>query len=269
MTVYLHNIGWTSYYWHFQAAGPSYDYVTQMARAGHASVVYDMLDYGGSGKPAPSQTCYGSEADVASQIIAALRKGEYTGSATPKFRRVAVASQSIAGLTSQPEAYSFKDADALIVTSWADQGFSQRLMNATQATLTSCAQGGDGGSGYASFTADDFKALYFANADPAVADAAAAMRAPIPCGEPQSSFATIGTDVASLREVTVPVLLVYGRQDAGFDQPGAGDQQKTFYSGTNDLTLDFVDGAGQALALERTAPAFQQLMSDWLSARGF
>ena len=269
VTVYLHDIGWGAYYWHFTAI-PEYDYATEMARAGHASVVYDQLGYGASGRPAPDRLCYGGQADVASQVVAKLRTGDFevAGERAPRFRRVALASHSIHGLTSQPEAYSFRDVDALVVTSWADQGFSQRLQDATRDTQASCARGGDP-PGHASFGAEAFKALYFANAEPRVADAAAARRTPVPCGEPQSAFQVVAADQALLREVAVPVLLVYGRQDALFDQPSAGQQQRALYSGSRDVQLTFLDGAGQAHALERTAPAFRATMSSWLAARGF
>jgi pimeloyl-ACP methyl ester carboxylesterase len=275
VTVYLHNIGWGSWYWHFQAV-PGYDYATELARAGHASLVYDNLDYGASDRPAPTANCYGSEADVASQVIGALRAGGYSAGAgrAPRFAKVALAAHSIGSLAAEPESYSFKDADALVVTSWADQTPKQSLLSASGATETRCAQGGEPGpdgspSGYASFSAEDFRAFYFANADPRVADAATAMRTPVPCGEPQSAFQAIGADRASLGEVTVPVLLAYGRQDALFPQPDAGDQQKALFTGSRDVTEVQLDGAGQALALERTAPAYRRIMAAWLAARGF
>jgi pimeloyl-ACP methyl ester carboxylesterase len=261
VTVYLHQIGLASDYWHFTAV-PGYDYATELARAGHASLVYDQVGYGTSGKPDPATVCYGGEADIASQIAARLRKGDYGG---PAFTKVALASHSVMGLASQPEAYSFTDVDALIVTSWADQGFSQRFRDASRDTEAYCAQNG----GHADLPPDRFKEGYFADAEPAVVAAATALRAPIPCGEPQSAFQTIGADVASLHELTIPVLLVYGRKDALFDQPGAGENQARLFAGTPDLTTEFVDGAGHALALERTAPAYRRLMNAWLSARGF
>ena len=86
---------------------------------------------------------------------------------------------------------------------------------------------------------------------------------------PHSSGQAIAANRASLGELTIPILLVYGRQDALFPQPDAGDQQKALFTGSSDVTEVQMDGAGQALALERTAPAYRRTMSDWLSARGF
>jgi alpha-beta hydrolase superfamily lysophospholipase len=262
VTLYMHGIGWTQDYWHFTAV-PGYDYATELAREGHASLVYDQLGYGTSGKPEdPLTVCYGGEADIASQIVAQLRSGAYGG---PEFAKVALASHSVMGLASEPEAYSFKDVDALAVTSWADQGFSDKFREISREIEAHCATAG----GHYEASAELFKEAYFASAEPAVADAAAALRAPIPCGEPQSAFQTIGADVASLRELTIPVLLVYGIEDALFNQPGAGETQAQLFAGSEDVTLEFVEGSGHALALERTAPAYRALMSRWLSAHGF
>ena len=59
-----------------------------------------------------------------------------------------------------------------------------------------------------------------------------------------------------------------GTRDGTHDQPDAGNQQKQFYAGSDDVTLTFIEGSGSALALEKTAPAYRRVMSDWLSAHG-
>jgi pimeloyl-ACP methyl ester carboxylesterase len=275
VTLYLHNIGFGQWYWRFKAV-PGYDYATELARLGHASVVYDQLGYGSSDRSVGTQNCYGGEADIASQIVGKLRSGSYTaaGRSAPRFGKVALASHAVGGLMTQPEAYSFRDVDALIVTSWADQGFSEEITEEAVAVNALCASGGepkDGKPGYvySPRSSDYFKRLYFANAEPAVVDAATAMRERSPCGEPQSALASVAADQAFLREVTVPVLLVYGKLDAFHDQPSSGQQQKGLYSGTRDLTAAFLENTGSALALERSAPEFRRLVADWLRARGF
>jgi pimeloyl-ACP methyl ester carboxylesterase len=261
VTMYMHGIGWTHGYWRFTAV-PGYDYATEMARAGHASLVYDQIGYGASGRPDPNAVCYGGEADIASQIASQLRDGAYGG---PSFDKVALASHSVMGLASEPEAYSFKDMDAFVVTSWADQGFTQKFRDAARHSQLSCAQGD-----HVEFSPEVFKDAYFANADPAVVEVAAnELRVPVPCGEPESAFQALGANVASLQEVEIPVLLVYGMQDALLAQPGAGENQARLFAGSPDLTLKFVEGSGHALALERTAPAYRAVMSEWLSAHGF
>jgi hypothetical protein len=275
-TLYLHQIGMGGFYWHFKAVS-GYDFATELVRLGHVSLVLELIGYDGSGRPDGTQSCYGNEADTASQIAAKLRSGDYTanGGAAPRFARVALGSNAAAGLMSQPAAYSFGNFDALMVTSWADQGFSQTLTVGAFDENAFCASGGqskDGQPGYVNTPMDPALTgpLYFADGDPRVVRAVTAMRSPGPCGEPQSALAAIAADQASLGEVKVPVLLVYGTKDAFFDDPrSAGAQQKGLYSGTSDVTLAFMEGAGNALALERSAPRFRDLVSRWLTARGF
>ena len=116
-----------------------------------------------------------------------------------------------------------------------------------------------------------FEHAYFADADPSVVRAArATLRVLGPCGEPQSALAGVAADQANVPNIRAPVLLVYGTKDAFFDDPrSAGASQRDLYSGSQDVTLAFVEGAGNALALERSAPHFRDLVSDWLAARGF
>lgn len=270
LAIYVHNIGWGSYAWNLQGH-PGYDHVTEMARLGHVSLVYDLLGYGASGRPPAGSVCYGTEADVLSQIAGQLRSGTYeaTGrAAAAPAGKIAVVSQSIEGLTSQPAAYSFPGIDALVLAGWADQGQSQPLVAASAQTSATC--GPPGTNTTTDFTPEQFRSFYFADAEPSVVEAAVAQRARIPCGESQSAVTTIAENMTSDAGVKTPVLLVYGTKDALFTDPrDAGNKQKAQFSGSPDVTLSFVEGAGNALALERSAPKFRALLGEWLARRGF
>jgi pimeloyl-ACP methyl ester carboxylesterase len=89
-----------------------------------------------------------------------------------------------------------------------------------------------------------------------------------PCGEGLSLAATLVADRLFLGDITVPVLLAFGKQDAIFPPPD-GELQKALYTGSKDVTLLQVNNTGHALQLERTAPASRAAISDWLRARGF
>src|SRR5918911_671473 len=96
------------------------------------------------------QVCVGSWADVAHQVVSALRGGGYEVAGRParRFQRVALASYCLGGLIAQVEAYSFKDVDAFVGLSSAfDQGFSRGaatdlFTNPRGPTLV-CARGGE------------------------------------------------------------------------------------------------------------------------------
>jgi pimeloyl-ACP methyl ester carboxylesterase len=277
VTLYLHEFGFGEWFWHFPV--PAYDYATQQAMAGHASVVIDRLGYDSSPGPDGNQICLGAQADMAHQVIEQLRAGSYLldGAAPTSFARVAVAGHSLGGLISELEAYSFADTDAMILFGWADQGYSNDVTADGVMQGGKCAQGGEpaeegGPSGYAYFASspENSRMLLFHDAEPGVVEQAMGLRNRDPCGDSNSEVPGIVLDNQRSGDVKVPVLLVFGENDAGFSDPhSAGEQQKQALSGSSDVTLKFVPDTGHAVTLERSAPATRAIVSDWLTGHGF
>jgi pimeloyl-ACP methyl ester carboxylesterase len=276
VTLYLHGLGYGEWFWRFTEV-PGYDMAKALAERGHASVVIDRIGYDASGHPLGYASCVGAQADVAHQVIGQLRSGTYgvVGGAPVRFARVALAGHSAGGAIAQVEAYSFADVDALLVLGYADQGVSDAALSAFGAAGVACATGGEAPepgspSGYAAFgeTDEEFRALMFHDAAPAVVAAASARRNLDPCGDDASLPGEIAGSNALLSRLTVPVLLACGNQDAIFPPPACADQA-AHYSGTSDFTAKFLDGIGHALTLEKKAPLFRDVISAWLAARGF
>jgi pimeloyl-ACP methyl ester carboxylesterase len=272
VTLYLHGLGYGEFFWRFRAVS-GYDYATELARAGHASVVIDRLGYGTSDHPQGTATCVGAQADMAHQIIQALRAGHYSATETPTFQRVALAGHSAGGLIAQVETYSFGDPDALVVMSWADQGSSERALTTFAQTGQVCSGGGqpaNGPAGYAYFgqTPSDFKAAMFFDASPEVISDATAMRNRDPCGDTNSVTTGIAADQLGLPTIKVPVLLAYGDDDALFPPP-AGSLQQPRFAGSRDVTATFLPDTGHAVTLERSAPELRKRVGSWLAAHGF
>lgn len=275
VTVQVPSFGFDAYW--ALAAVPSYDHAAAMAAEGHVSLVYSPLGYGRSDKPVGQDTCLGSAADVLHQVIGALRQGEYTaGDARPvQFDRVVVASHTSGALITQAEAYSYDDIDGLIVTSWADSGFTEYFWQNTAESSVVCAAGGEpsegdaGPGGYAYIPPPArFTGTYFSDAEEAVVAAAAASQRRAPCGD----FASAGTAAAEnqhlLGDVTVPVLLVYGEDDAMWDHPTAGEQHRDRFTGAPSVELVFVPETGGAIALERSAQMLRSTVAGWLCQNG-
>lgn len=275
VTLYYHGLSYGEFFWHFRGV-PGYDFASKLARAGQVSLVVDRLGYGASGKPPGMMSCYGSQADVAHQMVGALRSGAYrdASGAAPKFGKVILAGHSGSGYSVQDEAYSYKDIDGLIVVGFSDNGASPLAISNAGRTQMVCATGGErqagdsGPSGYAYFgqTPQDFQQGSFFNADPAVVDAVTQLRSRDPCGETGSAASTGMVDNARTREVTVPVLLVDGDHDAYFPPPAA-DMEKLQFSGSHDVTAVTLAATGHALTLGRTAPVFAATVADWLNRR--
>jgi pimeloyl-ACP methyl ester carboxylesterase len=277
VTLYLH--GPDGDFLHFQAV-PGYDFATEMARLGHASVVIDRLGYGLSPKPNGFATCAGAQADMAGQIVAQLRSGKYATAGGPppfSFGRVAIGGHGPGVMIAQVEAYSFGGVDGLVNLAWSDEGFSPDATAATTPTFEDCAAGGqpkyapDGPPGYAFFPVSDdaFARLFFSpNADPALAGAVTTGRERDPCGDLESIPAGIAADHANLGTVTVPVVLIFGALDAVFPPPSE-ELQRANYTGSRDVTSVLIENTGHALYLERNAGTVRAQLSQWLDGHGF
>lgn len=277
VTIYLHGLGYGEFFWHFTGV-PGYDFATELARAGNASLIVDRLGYGASGKPPGQQSCYGSQADVTHQLVGQLRSGSYqAGGPTPvAFGRVVLASHSAEGFAAQNEAYTYRDIDGLMVFSFADSGSTPLTFSLFGETQAICAKGGEqqagssGPGGYAYVGQSDaaFRGANFYDTDPAVASLVTAMRSRDPCGETASAVPSGMRDTTTDGQITVPVLLAIGDHDVLFS-PSSLQTQKAQYTKSKDVTATTLPNAGQAVTLERSAPAFRAVVIDWLRARGF
>jgi pimeloyl-ACP methyl ester carboxylesterase len=266
----LHGLGYGEFFWDFQSV-PGYDWTAGLADRGIASVAIDRLGYKASSHPPGNETCMGGQADIAHQVVQALKSGSYTmdGGSGTAFSKVVISGHSAGGGITEVEAYSFHDVDALMTFGWADSDQSPQVLDAFAQTGGVCASGGKP-PGYAPLgqSDDDFKALMFHKADPAVESAATSMRSPDPCGDDASIPTEILVDHMQVPNIKVPVLLVIGANDAIFPPPSL-DHQKALYTGTGDLTAVSVPDTGHALTLELSAPATRDQVASWLCARGF
>lgn len=243
-TLYLHAVTWGEYYFNFKGV-PDYDFATQLADRGHTSVIVDRLGYGSSDKPPGNATCFGSEADVAHQMVQALRNGTYQTDEPAKFDQVNIGGASVGGLISHIEAYTFKDVDAVVNMAWGDFAGTPFTVQELADVLGRCLQGGDAGApaNYAAFFKNSRDKFYFNSATPDVRAAVPALN-PDPCGQLQSIPAAIATDVALLGTINVPVQVIFGDADAVFGpQPLAANQQAARYLSSPKVTTTIIPAA--------------------------
>jgi pimeloyl-ACP methyl ester carboxylesterase len=263
--LFLHEFSFGRFFWDFSAV-PGYDLAARLARAGHAAVVVDRLGYDASDRPPGLDTCLGAHADMARQVVGALRRD---------FGTVVLAGHSVGGAIAELAAHSFDDLGiaGIVSFAWADQGFSDRTVQQSFDQGSRCLTGGepseDGGpGGYAFYgqTEQEFRDNVFASAEPAVVAAATALRNRDPCGDAGSLTQAGIVNGRRLERIEVPVLLLFGDRDATF-QPGTGERQAAAFSGSPDVTLRTFAGAGHALTLERQAPAVGSALEGWLAGR--
>jgi hypothetical protein len=276
VTLYLHGLGFSSYFWHFTAV-PGYDYATTQAEQGHASVIIDRLGYGASSIPPGTVSCVGGQASIAHQVIQALRSGQYeeAGHSPSRFSRVGLVGHSLGGEVAEIEAHSFHDINALAVAGWADQGYSPLSLSAFGQLGAQCITGGDpagpgGSGGYGSYgaTAAAYDALMFHDADPAVVAAANAMRTEDPCGDVESILTAVAIDVAKIGTIDVPIAYAWGDSDGNYLGAAWWQLQQPLYSSSPKVTGIGLSDTGHAVTLERSAPTFRTLMAEWLTQNG-
>jgi pimeloyl-ACP methyl ester carboxylesterase len=269
ITVYL--FGYEAGEWNWDLKGvPGYDYAAELAKRGHISLTLDELGYGASGHPANgNETCEGAEADITHQIIQKLRHGEYTLGDYPTiaFPKVALAGHDVGGAVAEIEAYSYKDIDALILVSFADQGFTPYIIE--RSTIASFGTCTESVSGYAHFISDEeFRTLPFYNTDPRVIEATAALREPNPCGIIRSApNSVLVDDRIHASEIKVPVLIVFGNNDTLVTSRQGQEEEAGDFTGSSDKTTVFIPEAGHFVMFARTAPVFDSTVSAWLSSR--
>ena len=270
VTLYLFGYDAGEWNWRLREL-PAYDFAGRMASRGHVSLTIDELGYGASDHPDGMATCMGAQADMAHQIVAKLRAGDYDAGdgRAPAFSTVVLAGHDIGGEVAEVEAYSYRDVDALIQVTWADQGHQPYIVErATVAAFDWCTR--DAPSGYHHFTesAQEMRERLFNDAEPAVLAAATRLRSRNPCGMIRSAPNGVYVDRLRAGEIAVPVLVVFGDRDTLVWTREGEEQQAGNYTGSSDRTTAFVRDAGHFPMLERTAPEFRALISDWLAKRG-
>lgn len=274
VTLYLHGLGLGEVFWDFQGV-PGYDYAAAEAAAGQTSVVIDRLGYGASDKPAGPGICIGSQADIAHQMVVALREGRYqlgSGASPDMFPQVILAGHSLGAAIAQAEAYSFGDIDGLILMSYTDQGISTLTKVDVESWTAACASGGmhvtdsTGPTGYAPFAPSTLAAqTFFLNPDLAVQNAILGKGVRDPCGDQTSFMTSVSADMAHLGEIKVPILFVVGAKDALFPPP-ANNAQILRYSGSPSVTSVTIPGASHALTLVPSRRILQTTVLRWLNS---
>ncbi|MBT2395489.1 alpha/beta hydrolase [Streptomyces sp. ISL-100] len=279
VTLYQHGIAAGEWYWRLDV--PGYHYAEELAKRGHASVTIDRLGYGDSDRPNGFDTCIGAEADIAHQIVRQLRDGGYTVDGKPaegpaatvtSFDKVTLAGQSNGGQVVQIAAYSFGGIDGLMIMDWTDRGLTPEANTRFFSALQSCMAGGQPSrkpsdpSGYVYYDLgpDQFRRGNFHDTEQRVMAAATPHQNRHPCGDMTSQLDSVFTDLEHVGSIKVPVLLVYGDDDA---RVTGGAAHRRLFTGADTALID-IPGAGHYATMARSAPRTFDRIDAWLDARG-
>lgn len=268
VSLLLHAVTFDQDYWQFDGV-EGYNVARQLAEEGHAIVAVDRLGYGESDRPAGLDTCFGSEADVAHQMVQALRTGDYEldKAKAPAFDRVYLGGSSVGGLISNLTASHYGNVDGVLNFAWGDFAASPYTAAEVADVSRRCLLGGDPGAEphYAVFAKDSIDTFYFNSAEQAVRDAVPAPNAD-PCGQILSLGPALAVDTVMLARIDVPVLVQFGDADAIFPPPAA-DLQAARYLGSPEVTKSIIADASHYPVLEANHDQVVDDVDAWLDAR--
>ena len=258
--VLIHGATYNYGYWDFDRIdGIEYSYARDVAASGFATFAYDALGSGDSSHPPSDQLTIESAADVAHQIVEALRAGFVGG---VPFRKVVLVGHCLGALVAWQEAIRYVDVDGLIVTGAAH--VSSGLLEAAEAfypAVNDPAFAGRGfDKGYLTTASGDRAALFYNDpeSDPVGSASDEAFKDVVPAVELTSSYRVVAS--AATLAIQVPVLTILGSDDLpicrsstkSFDCSSAAAvvaQEAPFYSPKARISACVIPGSGHAISL--------------------
>jgi alpha-beta hydrolase superfamily lysophospholipase len=275
-TLYLHAVTWDSRY--FDLDIPGHNFVHEMASRGHVSIAVDRIGHGNSGKPEGLATCFGSEADVAHQMVDDLKSGHYTveNGKAPRYQKVFVSGSSVGGMIANIEAYTFHDVAGVYNQSWGDVAAGPYAGYLAVDATARCYQGGETHPyepgapprpDYVRFAAQQRDMFWFHSATKEVRLSKLPPVQLDPCGQIKSLPFAIDADMQHLGEIDVPVLQTFGTADPVFPPPAAESMQAR-YRGSPKVTTVMLQDAGHFPVLETAFPAMIDAVDAWLTTNG-
>lgn len=254
----LHGVSQGGYAWDFQQHPVEYSVARLLAAQGYPVVVIDRLGYPSSDRPPGHSVTAQAHADVAAQIVRALRRGHYGGPALA-FRHVGLVGHSFGSEIAELCAGRHGGIDVLVVTAYTHFP-SLRAILATGGGLVSTLS-----ADYIYFggTAADRNTLFYdtAFADAAVTAAETALANLTPSGEILSLV--LRPSSAVMGAIAIPVLLVLADRDVLFPV-AEGPFELALFASATDRELATVPESGHVLFLHRRWRDAVNLIIEWL-----
>ncbi|WP_370246807.1 alpha/beta hydrolase [Nocardioides sp.] len=260
INVLVHDAGTGAWFWNLRGAA-RYDYASALARQGRTVLVLDRLGYDASRLADGNDTCLGAQVHMLHQVVQHLYGGKYDpvngGPDLPHASQVVVHGHGTGATIAQLEAAQFSDTAGLVLLSPATTSPTRLALDALRDQAGVCLSGRT----FAPFGATPaaYDRLLFASAPAPVVRAATARRNATPCGDVTSLAGALLNASLTDTTVDVPVLVMRGSRDARATGWGAVRSSET-------VTRRLVPGAGNALVLEKQAPAVRRAVSRYLDS---
>ncbi|GAA1458026.1 alpha/beta hydrolase [Nocardiopsis exhalans] len=291
VTLYQHGQAAGEWFWRLDEQGAHH--TEGMALLGQASLTLDRLGYGASERPDGMAMCLGGQAAMTSQVIAALRTGDYgvadtpddpdLAQAPPAFDRVVLAGHHNGAQIAQITAYSYDGAaapDALVLMGWSGIGLTDRANARFFGGLASCMQGGvpaatgtgppenvpgqDAGYAYVDVGSANFRESAFHTPESEVALLAASLQNRTPCGDLGTQVEAVVTDTRNLHGIDLPVFFAFGEADSRVADVA---QHAEGFTGAPETHMVSLPDSGHYFVMEPAGERLRAELADWLEAR--
>ncbi len=235
--------------------------------AGYAVLNLDKLGTGYSSRPPVGALGLQQDVFALHQIVSAARSGQL---AQYGFSRVVLVGHSLGSTLIIPEVATYNDVDAIVLTgithtpgSGINQFFSDVIPAASDSVLSVQGYPAD----YFTLIPGAIRTLFYSPATsfPAIVNTNESIKVTVTLAEgtiPQLFAAQLGES-----KIAVPVLTVFGTEDALFGNTGTQERLKTeptFYPKSPLANVFAIPDTGHSLALSTTFPLTNEIIFSWL-----
>ena len=262
VVLLLHGLSYGAWAWDFPLDNATYSMARTLASHGFPALAIDELGYGSSDHPDGWNLTVSSYGSITAQIAGKLKSGAYSMSTWPiAFSKVVLFGHSAGTEMSEIAAGTFGAGDALIATSYTHFPSLGILLDVITADTPRALL-----SPYVYFGGDSTsRAMYMYDqtwADPAIVAKDTQLAQLTPSGEILSISSQPSRTALPL--IHVPVLLIMAEHDVLFPPTPL---ELPLFLGALDKTSYVVPQSGHSFMLHPNAPASQQVVTSWLSAR--
>lgn len=257
-------------YWDWPQDPSLYSYVDKTLLAGRATFAYDRLGTGASSHPLSTDLTIPSDAYVLHQIVTWLTGQGYT--------RIDSIGHSLGSIIAIQEAATYHDVTRLVPTGLLhtpDPGYANLSAFLYPAALDPAFAGLGLALGYLTTIPGTRQVLHSPATDPAVISYDEQHKDLVASTEFDTAVSTVDTPppLNVSDQITVPVLLVTGEQDALLcvgrvpdctDPAAVQASELPYYVSAPSLTVDMVPGAGHDLTAEPSADQTFATINQWI-----
>ena len=280
--ILVHGLSYARYYWDLPYQPDRYSYPRAANERGYATLAIDRLGIGNSWHPASPLITYDSNASAVHQVIQAVRGGQLG----TRFEKVVLVGHSLGSVIAYREAGSYSDVDAVVFTGAAHLADAPNIVTKVRLnTIPAFLDPKFAGSGYDpgyQTTKPGTRGVFYhlPNTDREVIALDEELKQTFTDLELDTAFtyepasATKLAATSPSKRIVVPTFTILGNEDPFFckgttvadcsSSAALTAYERPYFDPKAVVEAEVVPGAGHNLNLERTAPASNAAILDFI-----